>query len=257
MCLTYGRPQRILEEAVQSFLLQDYPGEKELLILNDFADHSICFDHPQVTIVNVDTRFSSLGEKRNRAVDLCHHDLIAVWDDDDISLPRRLSFSISHYDETRRFFKASHSWVLSNGVLRGPSANRFHGAGLWHRSLFQQAGGYPPMDSGEDAALEDAFRQIIGAPMNFPIQPEDIYFIYRWGGTGSYHLSGYGRGRVGHDSVQQYVVRKVEQGAIRTGQIALEPHWNEDYRTLVWSFVAEGHHRVDAGSAAGGQIPGE
>lgn len=257
MCLTYGRPQRILEEAVQSFLLQDYPGEKQLLILNDFADQSICFDHPQVTIVNVDARFSSLGEKRNRAVELCRHDLIAVWDDDDISLPWRLSFSSSHYDETRRFFKGSHSWVLSNGVLRGPSANRFHSAGMWHRRLFQEAGGYPSMDSGEDAFLEDAFRRIIGTPMNFPIQPEDIYFIYRWGGTGSYHLSGYGRGPAGHEGVQEYVERKVKQGAIRTGRIALEPQWNLDYTALVRLFVAEGHHRVDTRGAAGGQIAGE
>jgi GT2 family glycosyltransferase len=44
MCLTYGRP-KVLEEAIESFLRQDYKGEKELVVLNDFADQTLVFDH--------------------------------------------------------------------------------------------------------------------------------------------------------------------------------------------------------------------
>ena len=36
-CLTYGRP-RLLEEAIHSFLQQDYAGPKEMIVLNDYAD---------------------------------------------------------------------------------------------------------------------------------------------------------------------------------------------------------------------------
>ena len=35
-CATYGRVS-LLEESVHSFLIQDYDGEKELIILNDFS----------------------------------------------------------------------------------------------------------------------------------------------------------------------------------------------------------------------------
>jgi len=52
LCPTYGRPQ-CLEEAIFSFLTQDYQGEKELVILNDLADQTLIFDHPDVKIINV------------------------------------------------------------------------------------------------------------------------------------------------------------------------------------------------------------
>ena len=37
ICPTYGRPE-LLEEAIYCFLLQDYPGPKELIVLNDYAE---------------------------------------------------------------------------------------------------------------------------------------------------------------------------------------------------------------------------
>ena len=56
LCPTYGRPQ-CLEEAIFSFLTQDYQGEKELVILNDLADQTLIFDHPDVKIINVKKTF--------------------------------------------------------------------------------------------------------------------------------------------------------------------------------------------------------
>jgi len=48
-CITYGRVD-FLEEALQSFLLQDYAGERELVIVNDYPLQTLHFDHPQVRI---------------------------------------------------------------------------------------------------------------------------------------------------------------------------------------------------------------
>jgi glycosyltransferase involved in cell wall biosynthesis len=242
MCLTFGRPQRILEEAVYSFLNQDYRGPKELLILNDFSRQTIVFEHPQVTVVNRPERFGSVGEKRNAAAALSRHDLLAVWDDDDISLPHRLSFSLSRYDEKRRFFKATRAFVLNDGVLSGPSTNQFHAAGMWHRSLFDEVGGYRHMGSGEDTDIEIRFKKVIGRGMNFSlIEPQEIYYLYRWHGTHSYHLSGLGRdepGRSGHDKVLEYVLRQLDRGAVRSGEIVLDPRWTCDYSQLVKDYLA-------------------
>ncbi len=242
MCLTFGRPQRILEEAVHSFLIQDYPGPKELLILNDFPLQTIVFDHPEVTVVNAPVRFVTLGEKRNAAAALCRHDLLAVWDDDDVYLPHRLSFSLSRYDPRRRFFKPTRAFVLNNGVLSGPRTNRFHSSSLWHRSLFDEVGGYAPIGSGEDADLEDRFKQVIGDGMYYGcIQPHEIYYLYRWFGTQSYHLSQFGRdgaGPSGNDKVMEYVLRQMERGAIRPGEIVLDPQWTVDYSQLVKDYMA-------------------
>src|SRR6476469_4873368 len=108
-CLTYGRP-RILEEAIHSFLLQDYSGPKEMIVLNDYADQILAFDHHEVRVVNYSRRFPSLGEKLNAAVALASHDLLFVWDDDDIYLPHRLSFSMEHFDSSKGFFKPNKAW---------------------------------------------------------------------------------------------------------------------------------------------------
>ncbi len=236
MCLTYARPRRLLEECVWSFLKQDYAGEKELLILNDFEHQTIVFRHPEVTVVNLAARFRTVGEKRNAAAALCRHDLLAVWDDDDIYLPHRLSFSVSHYDERRRFFKPSKAFILNDGEISGPKRALFHSGGMWHRSLFDQVGGYAPMNAGEDREIEARFASVIGPAKDYEeIQPSEIYYLYRWSGTESYHLSGFGRGE---DQVGGYARRALAAGAIESGPIVLNPHWATDYSQVAASAVS-------------------
>jgi hypothetical protein len=235
MCLTFARPKRLLEEAVYSFLNQDYAGEKELLVLNDFEHQTIGFGHPQVTVVNLAPRFHTVGEKRNAAAALCRYDLLAVWDDDDIYLPHRLSFSVSHYDEGKRFFKPSKAFILNDGVVSGPKRALFHSGGLWHRSLFDQVGGYAPMDAGEDREIEGRFAAVIGTAKDYDeIQPSEIYYLYRWSGTESYHLSDFGPGE---DQIAGYARSALAEGAIESGQIVLNPHWAMDYSQLAASAV--------------------
>src|SRR5438105_148799 len=135
MCLTYGRPE-LLEEAIECFLIQDYGGDKELIILNDLPEQILEFDHPQVRTINVPKRFRTLGEKRNAAAALASHDVLFVWDDDDIYLPHRLSYSIKMLERERGFFKPSKALVLNSGVLSGPKSNLFHSGSCWTRALF-------------------------------------------------------------------------------------------------------------------------
>src|SRR5205807_6800276 len=78
LCLTYGRG-RLLEEAIESFLRQDWPGPKELIVLNDHPDQELVIDHPEI-LVNLPRRLRTLGEKRNKTL---HAWCIAegVWED--------------------------------------------------------------------------------------------------------------------------------------------------------------------------------
>ena len=83
-CITYGRVDT-LEEALYSFLIQDYPSDRcELVIVNDYPEQKLVYDHPQVIIYNLDETFPLIGEKENYAIERCSGDLIAVWDDDDV-----------------------------------------------------------------------------------------------------------------------------------------------------------------------------
>ena len=115
-CITYGRPE-LLEEAIESFHRQDYEGEKELIILNDHADQHLVYSHPEVKIINTPARFRTIGEKRNACIAMCSGGVIFPWDDDDISLPWRISLSL-RYLEDRKYFKNKRAWLWQNGELR-------------------------------------------------------------------------------------------------------------------------------------------
>ena len=236
-CLTYGRP-RILEEAVHSFLQQDYAGPKEMIVLNDYADQVLAFDHPEVQVINLPRRFRSLGEKLNAAVALASHDLLFVWDDDDIYLPHRLSFSVVNFEPRKGLFKVETAWLWNHHVLSGPVRNLFHAASCWSRDLFEAVRGYPADGSGCDQIFEKRLATgFPGSVQPWEVAPEEIYYVYRWGGTDSYHLSVQGGDRVGRNGkyaeVAAFVEQRANQGEIPRGHIALQPCWRADYPGLV------------------------
>lgn len=241
-CLTYGR-HRILEEAIHSFLQQDYAGLKEMIVLNDYADQVLAFDHPEVQVINLPRRFRSLGEKLNAAVALASHDLLFVWDDDDVYLPHRLSFSVAHFEPHKGFFKVESAWLWNHHVLSGPVRNLFHAASCWSRGLFDAVRGYPAEGSGCDQIFEK--RLATGFPGSiepWAVTPEEIYYVYRWAGTGSYHLSvqgGAGVERNGkYAAVAAFVEQRANEGEIPRGHIALQPGWRADYPGLVSRQIA-------------------
>jgi glycosyltransferase involved in cell wall biosynthesis len=235
-CVTYGRPQ-LLEEAIQSFLLQDYPGEKELLIFNDLHQQQLIFEHPEVTVINVPRRFQLLGEKFNAAVALTTHDLIFVWDDDDIYLPHRLTLSVERFDTRKGFFKGDQAWFWNNGQLSGPEGNVFHGGSCWSRELFHSVRGYTAMGLGHDVDIETRFESARpGSVSGADLRPQDLYYIYRWGGTGSFHVSGFPQDQ--HRAVADFVSDQIRQGRIPVGEIRLNPRWHSDYVGLVRDYRA-------------------
>ena len=73
---------------------------------------------------------------------------------------------------------------------------------------------------------------------------DKIYYIYRWGGTGSFHMSALARNEpeqmTVNDKVGEYVARQVAKGEIETGSIELHPKWRRDYATMVREFVEGG-----------------
>lgn len=237
LCLTYARPA-LLEEAIHSFLQQQYAGPKELLVVNDYEWQQLELDHPEVRIVNLPKRLRTVGEKMNLAVALAAHDLLFVWDDDDVYLPHRLALSVEHCTSDRGFFKPDAAWVWDSGTLRGPVGNLFHAASCWTRALFDAVGGYAAEGTGYDWEFETRIaRAFPGATTPYAIRPEMIYYIYRWGGTGSYHMSAFGEYRpgenVGHQEVEAYVRRSAAAGDTRHGRITLAPRWQRDYRRVV------------------------
>jgi len=209
-----------------------------MIVLNDYADQVLEFDHPEVQVINLAKRFRTLGEKMNAAVALASHDLLFTWDDDDIYLPHRLSFSVAAFDSRKGFFNAASAWFWSDDSLIGPVQNRFHAASCWSRALFDAIGGYAATGSGTDAIFEQQLAAgFPGATAPFAVTPEEIYYVYRWGGMGTYHLSTLGIGKAGQNrgyaEVAAAVERQAQRGEIPLGRVVLQPCWKHDYPQLV------------------------
>jgi glycosyltransferase involved in cell wall biosynthesis len=225
LCITFGRTT-LLDEAVESFLRQDYAGPKELIILNDLSALEIRGDIPGVTIVNLPRRMRTIGEKRNASVALARGDYLFPWDDDDISLPWRISVSMRRLLAGAEYFKPDRYWFLrKDGTLDPhPHVNMAHAMGAWTRRLFLEAGGYPAIQSGQDTELEHRFAST-GRRQVETIPTEELFYIYRWAVTGSYHLSQHGKGQ-GFDQAA-VAVAGVE------GIHELRSHWQRDYAELI------------------------
>ncbi|QDS91446.1 Glycosyl transferase family 2 [Roseimaritima multifibrata] len=223
-CITFGRPE-LLNEAVESFLRQDYPGVKELVILNDSESVLLeCYDDSQIYVENVRRRFRTIGEKRNACCALSTGDVILPWDDDDICLPWRISVTIEKMIN-RQYSKPSQLWYLGTDGL-SIRKSMAHAMGGWSRELFDSVRGYPHIQSGQDQAIEGLFGKT-GLRNVTQLTEHDVFYIYRFPGTGSYHLSAHGYGQ-GYDRAGKFVSENVRQGTYK-----ISPHWKLDYVAMV------------------------
>lgn len=210
LCPTRGRVE-LLEEAIHSFLEQDYPGPKELIVVNDVAGQTLVYDHPEVQIVNLPCRFHSLAEAYKAAAGLAAYDLLFLWPDDAISLPHRLSFSVAHFGGREALFKADKTWLWNAGELSGPEPEAPHGGGCWRRDGFVRRRGYPHAEEEYESALEaQCEAEEPGAVRVHPTATDDIYFIRRV------------------ETPEIQAMPEIPEGPIR-----LRPRWRTDYQALV------------------------
>jgi len=229
LCSTYGRV-RALEEAVHSFLMQDYEGPKELLILNDLADQELIFDHPDVRIVNSKNRIVPLGAKFNEAARLAKGRIFMVWEDDDIYLPHRISYSVQHlknglFHTGQGYYEQSYRKIIR-------SNNLFHANLAISNDVFWSVGGYDHSDwSGIDTTLFNALRNKYGE-FSCEIPSKDVFYIYRWAAISDYHASYWSQSNAS-TMAADYVGGRILRGEIPTGVVQLRPHWSYDYMELL------------------------
>ena len=180
---TFGRPAYV-PEAVACFLQQDYP-RKELILLNDCPGHTYVGDVEGVRIVNVPNRFQTLGEKRNASIEMARGEIIAVWDDDDISLPWRLSWSWQEMQRLQTPFYRPAEFLAYWGEKelhnnRAVPEWVSHGPVAFTKDIWDKAGRYPAQGVGEDSALFSAFSTLLGANfVTHPIAWTDRFYVVR------------------------------------------------------------------------------
>ena len=234
LCITFARPA-LLEEAIQSFLNQDYRGPKELIIVNDFYLQNLSFDHPEVKIINLPTKINTLGEKRNFAASVSNGDILFPWDDDDINLSFRLSQSVAFLQNNERdYYKPTTVFFCNDGEISGLEDYHCHSQCAYTRTLFDQVL-YSVMGSGEDQAFDNKVKAALD--LQELATPSDAYYFYRWGGTNSYHISVMDE-QGGEPALLTQCIEAVKQGQLASGDIALAPHWKLDYEAQAQAFIA-------------------
>lgn len=236
--ITYGRVDT-LEESLNSFLQQDYPGPKELIIVNDYPLQKLIFDHPEVKIVNLDYTFSTIGEKENFATEHCSGDIICQWDDDDVALPNHLSnvakymtddINILHW-ETGVLCHITGieevCWIGNSGIV-------------FRKSAWKAVGGHPLENAGYDMTFIESLHKY-GGKLFVKMPKEDASWFYMWGGR-SYHMSGQGHDTKGKPNAIQrhslHIENLRQRGQIPTGDVQLRPHWKKDYKQMLIDFLA-------------------
>lgn len=201
ICPTYGRvpyDMSMLEECVYWFLQQDYP-HKELIICNDAATQTLVCDAPGVRVLNLKERVRSLGAKYNFLVADCNGEVVLPWEDDDISLPFRISQSVRHLAGMYEYWNPRGAW-FQNGkgtpLTTCSPGNVFHNTSAFKRTLWLEGKcRYDNKLSGpQDAAFNDLATRVAHCNNLRVSLPAEYLYVYRWqhGSGAQPNLSGHG-----------------------------------------------------------------
>jgi glycosyltransferase involved in cell wall biosynthesis len=230
ICPTYNRPpdsQWLLEEAIESFLRQDY-AHKELLVLNDCPGQDLICDAPNVFVINFPRRFRTLGEKLNAGIALAQGSIIAPWNDDDIMLPWRISKSLEKLAEADYYNPVMYWFLDSSGLHKDHATGVGHNCSMFTLSAFDTVDGYPHTSGDEDLIIDRRLKTHPDVKQASPsgLLADEWFYIYRWG-VSHVHLSS----RIDPSSRQphQEWYQQIGEMPVEHGQHLLRPHWKENY----------------------------
>lgn len=216
---TYARTA-LLAEAIYSALHQDYPGNVQVIVLNDCVQQYLVCDHPQVYMVNTGVRIPTLGAKRKMMAGLCDNQWFALLDDDDLLMPWHLRAIIPSDDYLAAF--STHWYTLQadrwswDQVDGGPSIAA-------RCSLSDR------FDALCDAAPENVFRQHLEANVTQIARPPSPSYVYRVGAA-AFHFS---QSRVhGNRTPAPFLANvdaRIASGQEPSGRVIITPTWHRPY----------------------------
>lgn len=234
---TYNRFPKfshLVGEAVESFLRQDYPADRrELVLWNDTPGQILTCAIPGVVVLNTQ-RFATLGEKRNALVAVAKGDILLPWDDDDISLPNRVSQAVQNLEECD-YWNPRHYWFWNDGhPMNGPVGLQIpdnlgyaHNCSAYTRRAFRLVSGYPATSGDEDQKMDARLRhsQLLKIRDGLgKLTPKEYPYIYRWG-VSPRHLSGRS------DLARHYA--EIGEDYVNHGTYEVVPRWRKEYHSLV------------------------
>jgi len=209
LCATHGR-YTVLREAISCFLLQNYEN-KELLILNNHPV-PLVYNLPQVKIYN-EPKYATLGDCRNRLLELADGELLRTWDDDDFYLPWAIKQGVEMIEDYVAF-KPKRSWFCLQRKKYTLTENVFE-ASITFRTDFVRKYGYQSSGGDEHNPLMFALQK-----GGCRIEEMGIWasYVYRWG-DGLHKISG----TLGSDTVENRTERWKKANDDHGNEVPIEP----------------------------------
>ena len=234
LCLTHGRPW-LLAEAVESFRRQRLGTvTAELLIVNDCPEQPIGCDVPGVRVINLPEQVRDLSEKFNLGMAESRGKWVAFWDDDDISLPDRITDSVTRAGDTLAY-RPTLCWNWGCGEIRYMGQPLLC-AGMVDRAFSLEVGGCT-FGEYNDRSLWDKIWPTRNVVQTTPL-PHETHYIYRWAGIG-WHESG-AREMDSCVRAKQFHKAAVEDSRFVAGRVDVIPVWRQDYTGMVRLAIAQG-----------------
>jgi hypothetical protein len=222
----------VLHEAVESYLRQAPCGEEtELVIVSDCPHNRLTCDAPGVRVVQLAADIPDCATKFNASVQHARGQWIAWWEDDDISLPHRLRYSLERVQTLGlTFFKQDSAWQLRWGKMHHRANNLYFGSSFFRRALWDFVGGATP-SRWADATAHDKMRDAAGnCYLCEEATDETAYFVYCWDGRGV-HDSGHPGSA--YERAHHFRVRVMADPRFRKGDCEIIPQWPIDYAAEV------------------------
>lgn len=198
---------------------QDYQGAKELIILNDNPSQKLTCNFQGVRVVNLPERISSLGKKYNELVKLAYGTIILPWEDDDISLPHRISQAVERLNGFD-WFNPRGSWFQDRSGLHHKHT---HGYLVNASAITKEALQRVPFDEisgNQDAIWHGKASALLSSSPHTLNHPREWSYVYRWGMRA--HLSGFRDTEAAYRNASTSVA----------GAYTIHPKWHHDYREL-------------------------
>lgn len=219
LTLTYQR-HWLLEEAIHSYLtqLEGFEDKSEMVVINDSPLVKYVFEHPNVRIINLNERFSSVGKKLEWGFTQCKWDWIYRLDDDDLLSPWALKINEQYRNEypDKDVLRDQKHYFFSHNEYQG-LGDSINNGNCYHKRYIEKVGSIIDKSIGEDNWL--TFHN--GA--NIHIGDVGKYtMIYRWG-MGVYHISGMG------DRPNEEIYKITDKTNTESGVIKLNPGFKGDY----------------------------
>ena len=216
LTLTYKR-HHLLEEAIQSFILQN-KEDCEMVIINDNPNVDyILKNNSNIKIINYKFRFESISDKIEWGYKQCKNEYIYRLDDDDLLTPWALQNVQTDIDNNPGFdvYRSKGMYFFVNNIFERENSNINNG-NVYTRTYFNRIK-WPDTSIGEDADITfHKDGKIYESKLKSTM-------LYRWG-MGSLHISG-----MGHQPNQVILDQADKVLDNTTGTIELNPKFLNDY----------------------------